>query len=100
LAIDSLTAFSYLPVLLMFSMGLLLTLLSGVLWKVPPAGGGASRDACFFLGTGLSFLGLGVLAEYLWRILEASRGFPDFVVEWEVGFKGERGVRKNVRKIP
>lgn len=98
LAVDSLTAYTYLPLLLLYSIGagfILLafamlmiaaqakdpeTLLQVLKYSLPLA----------FLGAGLTLVGLGLLGEYLWRTMEATRKIPGFVVERELGFGKKR----------
>lgn len=94
LAIDSLTAYSYLPILVLILTGGLLCALSCVALVLSI---GISDPVTYIrfskyfiplsiLGGGMNFLGLGLLGEYLWRNLEETRKFPGYWVEREIGF--------------
>lgn len=93
LAIDSLTAYSYLPVLMLFLLGsglILLTVIGLLTIHFFPSSSLGTLGVVFFislglLGTGINTIGLGIIAEYLWRILEETRKFPGYVVEKEIG---------------
>jgi dolichol-phosphate mannosyltransferase len=41
--------------------------------------------------SGIQLLMLGILGEYLWRNLEASRNRPAFIVDKIIGFEKSRG---------
>jgi polyisoprenyl-phosphate glycosyltransferase len=98
LAVDSLTAYSYLPVLMLFLLGAGLILLSVVGTLVAvflPSSSVRTLESNIFihlglLGIGVNTIGLGIVGEYLWRILEETRKFPGFVVEKEIGFAKKR----------
>jgi dolichol-phosphate mannosyltransferase len=90
LFIDSFVAFSYLPIrlvsivgMLFFILGLLWTLYIGVrtvLWDdLQP--GWPSLISILMIGFGITNIGLGIVAEYLWRTLDASRARPVFVID-------------------
>ena len=90
LFIDSFVAFSYLPIRLVSVVGLLFFTL-GILWTAYIAvrtvvwddlqPGWPSLISILMIGFGITNIGLGVVAEYLWRTLDASRGRPVFVVD-------------------
>jgi dolichol-phosphate mannosyltransferase len=93
LLIDSVTAFSYLPIRAISWTGGLLLLVSliagalgavGVLAGRPPGGWAAVLVALLALG-GLQMLALGVLGEYLWRALDESRRRPRYLIESTTG---------------
>lgn len=93
LAIDSLTTFSYLPILFLFLCAFLLmgTAFLGTLTAfaqgAPESFHGLRMLLCLGLGgIGLNAIGLGVIGEYLWRNLEATRRFPSFLIDREIGF--------------
>ena len=95
LVVDSMMSFSYVPVRAMSSMGavffcasviwaiviILQTLLNGV-----DAAGWASLMAMMLCSSGLIMLMLGMLGEYIWRALDASRNRPPFIVDETKGF--------------
>ena len=96
LVVDSMMSFSYVPVRAMSSMGavffcasivwaiviILQTLLNGV-----DAAGWASLMAMMLCSSGLIMLMLGMLGEYIWRALDASRNRPPFIVDETKGFE-------------
>jgi polyisoprenyl-phosphate glycosyltransferase len=92
LSVDSLIAYSYMPILFLFLSGTLLTiitilfLLHDLTLDPSPQEIQRSLLVCMF-GITLNALGLAVLGEYLWRNLEETRRFPSFIVEEEIGFK-------------
>jgi len=95
LFIDSFTAFSYFPLRLVSSMGLLiaavgflyalfvigLTLLHGVTVE-----GWSSLMVVVLIVSGAQLVGIGIIGEYLWRVLEEVRKRPAFLVEKTIGF--------------
>ncbi len=90
LFIDSFVAFSYLPIRLVSIVGMLFFVL-GLLWTfyitfrtifwddLQP--GWPSLISILMIGFGITNIGLGIVAEYLWRTLDASRGRPVFVID-------------------
>lgn len=89
LAVDSITAFSYLPVRIMSWTGVL-TAICGFLYAVfivyhafagQPAEGWSSLMVAVMLIGGLQMLMLGVLGEYIWRALDEARRRPRYTVE-------------------
>ena len=96
LVVDSMMSFSYVPVRAISSMGavffcasivwaiviILQTLLNGV-----DAAGWASLMAMMLCSSGLIMLMLGMLGEYIWRALDASRNRPPFIVDETKGFE-------------
>ena len=93
LFIDSLVSFSYLPIRLMSSIGLLMAAagflyafvvvigrLSG--WApLTVQAGFAALMTVLLVGQGLILTMLGVLGEYLWRSFDESRGRPRYIVQ-------------------
>jgi polyisoprenyl-phosphate glycosyltransferase len=87
--IDILTGFSYLPLRFASLLGVLLACMGflyalvivglRVLGGVPVAGW-ASLTIVILLTSGVQLLMLGVLGEYIWRILDQSRNRPPFIV--------------------
>ncbi|NOZ73056.1 MAG: glycosyltransferase family 2 protein [Chloroflexi bacterium] len=94
-AIDTLLAFSYAPVRLISLLGIIVSLFS-FLWGfvvifkrifggIQVVGYSALIVAVLFLG-GMQLIVLGILGEYLWRILDEVRGRPLFVLRTQLGF--------------
>ncbi len=87
--IDSVTAFSYLPVRIMSATGFLVALLgfvySGVViysafTGTPPQGWASLMVVVAVLG-GVQMMMIGVLGEYVWRALDESRRRPRYIIE-------------------
>ncbi len=89
--IDAFTAFSYLPIRLMSALGFIMATL-GILYagtvvilsrvfyyKIPT--GWASLVIIILTVSGTQLILMGVLGEYLWRVLDESRRRPLYVVE-------------------
>ena len=100
LAIDSIVSFSSLPVRLslwcsvLVGCGLILYCIYIVYGKMtgkvqfPP--GWPSTMAVILLASGMQFLVLAVLGEYLWRALDQTRGRPLYVISRRLGYPSER----------
>ncbi len=90
LAVDSFVSFSYAPVRLMSSIGILFAL-SGFLYTTViiirtlfygvPVQGWASLMCVLLIVSGIQLIMLGVLGEYLWRAFDEARGRPRYIVE-------------------
>lgn len=90
LLIDSFVAFSFAPIRFVSFWGLLLATL-GLIWAAYVVGralvmkdlspGWPSLVAFLMIGAGVTNISLGIIAEYLWRTLDAARGRPAFVVD-------------------
>lgn len=90
LVLDSMMSFSYFPIRFMSGMGVVFAIIS-FLWIVgvilerlivgTPIAGWASLMCLVLFSTGLILLMLGILGEYLWRTLDASRNRPPFLVD-------------------
>lgn len=88
--IDSFVAFSYAPIRLVSITGIVLSLL-GFIWmsyvifralvfhNINP--GWPSLIAILMIGFGITNLSLGIIAEYLWRTLDASRNRKTFIID-------------------
>lgn len=97
LAMDSMMSFSYFPIKFMSGVGAFFAAVAFI-WIIEviierfvkgiPVQGWATLMCLILFSTGLILLMLGILGEYLWRTLDASRNRPVFLVD-EV---------KNVRK--
>ncbi len=92
LVLDSLMSFSYVPIRLMSGIGLLFDIFSVVMLvsvmieyftKRVPIDGWASLMCVLLLSAGLILSMLGILGEYLWRTLDASRKRPPFIIDEE-----------------
>lgn len=89
--IDAFTAFSYVPIRLISTLGFLMAaagllyamVLVGLrLWsqyEIPP--GWAMLTVLFLTISGMQLIFMGILGEYLWRVLDDSRKRPLFLVE-------------------
>lgn len=90
LVIDSMMSFSYFPVRLMTTTGVvfavlaLLFAINVIIEKVTvgtPIAGWASLMCVVLFSTGLILLMLGMLGEYVWRALDASRNRPPYIID-------------------
>lgn len=90
LVVDSMMSFSYSPVRLMTYMGLLFDVFAVILLICTfveyftsgvPIAGWVSLMCVILLGFGLMFSMLGILGEYLWRTLDASRTRPPYIID-------------------
>lgn len=90
LFIDSFVAFSFAPIRLVSIVGIILFFL-GVIWSTyivfrkivfdDLASGWPAMLSILLVGFGITNISLGVIAEYLWRTLDASRKRPVFVID-------------------
>jgi len=90
LFIDSFVAFSYFPIRMVTVMGIVFFLL-GILWTayivirtllfhdLEP--GWPSLISILMIGFGVTNIGLGIVAEYLWRTLDAARKRPVYIID-------------------
>ena len=90
LFIDSFIAFSFVPIRLVTTMGFVFSTI-GVFWTsyvvlreiiygdISP--GWPSLVAILLLGFGVTNIGLGIIAEYLWRTLDSTRDRPVFIID-------------------
>lgn len=92
LAVDSMLSFSYMPVRFMTYMGVIFDIFAFVLMisvlveyftRGVPIIGWASIMCVILLSSGLILSMLGILGEYLWRTLDASRDRPTFIIDEE-----------------
>ncbi len=92
LFVDSFISFSFLPIKVMSSLGFFVALLSfiyGVVTVVStligktPIKGWASLIAIVTFLLGLIMVMLGVIGEYLWRILDETRNRPTYIIDEE-----------------
>lgn len=96
LVLDSMMGFSYMPIHLMsyvgvifdlFAAGLLVSVLVEYFTKGVPILGWASLMCVVLLSAGLILSMLGILGEYLWRALDASRTRPPYIIDEEIAPK-------------
>ena len=88
--IDSFVAFSYAPIRLVSFIGILFFMV-GIFWTIyiisrkviynDIASGWPMLTSILLLGFGITNIGLGIIAEYLWRTLDASRKRPVFIID-------------------
>lgn len=96
LFVDSLIAFSYIPVRMMSMLGLLFVLFALVFGikviiarinGLIPVQGYTTLLIIILFSAGLIMFTLGILGEYIWRTLEASRNRPISVVRDAINFE-------------
>ena len=89
LAVDSITAFTHLPIRLMSYLGLLISLVGFIytfflVWNKimgdPPLGYTETMCVILIIG-GFQITMLGILGEYIWRSLDESRRRPLYMIE-------------------
>ena len=90
LALDSFYGFSSFPIKLVSGIGILTSFASVLLLIVTlvrkcmgiiTAEGYASLLIILLMGIGLIMLSLGVIGEYIWRIYDATRKRPPFIID-------------------
>ena len=90
LAMDSMMSFSYFPIRFMSTIGVLFALFALIMaievvvekFTVgTPILGWASLMCIVLFGFGLLMLMMGILGEYVWRALDASRNRPPFLID-------------------
>ncbi|HEY6975844.1 MAG TPA: glycosyltransferase [Chitinophagaceae bacterium] len=90
LFIDSFVAFSFAPIRLVSLVGIAFFIL-GILWTIyiifrkiifdDLVSGWPALISILMVGFGITNISLGIIAEYLWRTLDASRKRPVFVID-------------------
>jgi len=90
LLIDSFIAFSFVPIRMVTLIGTLFFVI-GIVWTLyvvarkllvdDLVSGWAMLTSILLLGFGLTNISLGIIAEYLWRTLDASRSRPVFIID-------------------
>jgi glycosyltransferase involved in cell wall biosynthesis len=85
LAFDTFIGFSSIPVKLLWQIGILIILVSSVALIIGLCSPLLGNESLFFWGIilvcGIIQTSIGVLGEFLWRILEQSRNRPNFFVQ-------------------
>ena len=109
LVLDSMMSFSYAPIRFMifigvifdiFAVALLITVLAEYFTKGVPILGWSSLMCVVLLASGLILSMLGILGEYVWRALDASRSRPPFIIDEEkVSGHQEKRKKKHKNKI-
>lgn len=93
LALDSITAFSYVPIRVISYMGIV-TSVTGFLYALwiilnaltgSPPQGWSSLMVVLLVVSGLQMSMLGILGEYLWRTLDEVKRRPRYIIEATVG---------------
>lgn len=90
LFIDSFVAFSYAPIRMVTIIGIAMFFL-GIIWTIyivtrklvyhDLASGWPALMSILTIGFGITNISLGIIAEYLWRTLDASRKRPVFIID-------------------
>lgn len=98
LLIDSFVAFSYAPIRFVSFIGILFFMF-GVVWTIyivfrkmlfdDLVMGWPALTSILLLGFGVTNIGLGIIAEYLWRTLDASRKRPVFIIDEIIELKND-----------
>lgn len=108
LVVDSLTAFSFLPIRIISCVGFVVALL-GLLYALftvlnalfgSPVEGWTSLMVALLVLSGIQMLMLGVLGEYLWRSLDESRRRPRYLVEEIAGQYPGQGLAATEPDVP
>lgn len=90
LVVDSMMSFSYFPIRAISVIGTIVAFASflGIIGAIyekltigTPIAGYASLMCVVLFATGLIMVTLGILGEYLWRVLDASRSRPPFIID-------------------
>ena len=89
LFVDSFVAFSYAPIRFVSIMGIAMFVL-GMIWSAylisrkliynDLESGWPALVSIIMIGFGITNISLGIIAEYLWRALDASRKRPAFII--------------------
>lgn len=105
LVVDSMMSFSYFPIRFMCGVGVTFAIIA-FLWIIAvfieyfalgtPIAGWASLMCLVLFSAGLIMLMLGILGEYLWRTLDASRNRPPFLID--TVNEPRKGTRRSTRK--
>jgi len=90
LLVDSFVAFSFAPVRFVSLVGIIF-FITGIIWTIyilfrkllfdDLASGWPALVSILMVGFGITNIALGIIAEYLWRTLDASRKRPVFIID-------------------
>lgn len=90
LVADSILSFSYAPLRMMMGVGVVFDIMALVVFVLvliekftvgTPVAGWASLMCVLLFGLGLIMLMIGIIGEYVWRALDASRNRPPFIID-------------------
>ncbi|MBQ7776655.1 MAG: glycosyltransferase family 2 protein [Lachnospiraceae bacterium] len=90
LVIDSMMSFSYAPIRFMSYVGIIFDIIAVILFISvlveyftvgTPIAGWSSLMCVVLCSSGLIMLMMGILGEYLWRVLDAARNRPPFIID-------------------
>ncbi|MBP5701048.1 MAG: glycosyltransferase [Lachnospiraceae bacterium] len=90
LVIDSILSFSYAPLRMMMYAGFLFDIFSLIMFIMvlveyftvgTPIAGWSSLMSVVLLGFGMMMTMIGIIGEYIWRALDASRNRPPFIID-------------------
>lgn len=93
LTLDSIFGFSYFPIKIIFGAGILTFLSAFILLFITiykklvgaiTVEGYTSLLIILLMGFGMVMLSLGVLGEYLWRMFDATRNRPPFIIDEQI----------------
>lgn len=93
LVLDSVMSFSYAPIRFMTFLGVCFNIIAIIMFISvlveffsvgTPIAGWASLMCVVLISTGLIMTTLGILGEYLWRVLDAARTRPVFIIDEEI----------------
>ncbi|MCQ2523095.1 MAG: glycosyltransferase family 2 protein [Lachnospiraceae bacterium] len=96
LVVDSLMSFSYAPIRFMTYTGFIFDIFAFIIFisvlveyftKGTPIAGWSSLMCVVLLSAGLILMMLGMLGEYVWRVLDAARNRPPFIIDEELAPK-------------
>lgn len=99
LVADSIFSFSYLPLRLMMGLGVIFNFAALVILMIvliekftvgTPIQGWASIMCILLFGFGMLMLMLGIIGEYIWRVLDAARNRPTYIVDEVQGKDAEK----------
>ena len=98
LVVDSMMSFSYAPIRFMTYTGIIFNIFALILFisviveyftKGTPIAGWSSLMCVVLLSAGLILMMLGILGEYLWRVLDAARKRPPFIIDEHINPSGD-----------
>lgn len=105
LFIDSFVAFSYLPIRFVTIVGIFFFII-GIIWtlyiiirqifKGDLAPGWPALVSILMICFGISNISLGIIAEYLWRTLDASRKRPLFIIDEIIEVSNQNNTDKGI----
>ena len=90
LVMDSILSFSYAPLRMMMYAGFLFDIFSLIMFIIvlveyfsvgTPIAGWSSLMSVVLLGFGMMMTMIGIIGEYIWRALDASRNRPPFIID-------------------